>query len=110
MLFRSYWMNEKGNGQLLNRMMQHVKRRHTGAAEVSVKLDESGRVHISSIDYGRCGRWEEDILFPEGFPRRAPVCKASSSAGTAVFPGPWGEGGDLYGMFVDFYDSIIRNY
>ncbi len=105
-----YWMNEKGNGQLLNRMMQHVKRRHTGAAEVSVKLDESGRVHISSIDYGRCGRWEEDILFPEGFPRRAPVCKASSSAGTAVFPGPWGEGGDLYGMFVDFYDSIIRNY
>lgn len=105
-----YWMNGKGSGQLLNRMMQHVKRRHTVAAEVSVKLDENGRVHIASVDYGRCGRWEEDILFPEGFPRRAPVCKASSSAGTAVYSGHWGEGDDLYGMFVDYYDSIIRNY
>ena len=110
MYAQGYWMNGKGSGQLLNRMTLHVKRRHTGAAEVSVKLDESGRVHITSVDYGRCGRWEEDILFPEGFPRRAPVCRATGRAGTAVYQGPWGEGEDLYGMFINYYDSIIRNY
>ena len=107
---RGSWMNGHGSGQLLNKMMLHVKSRHTPAADVSVKLDDSGRVHIVSVDYGRNGRWEEDILFPDGFPGTAPSCKASDRTGTAEFRGTWSRNDDPLRVFADYYDSIIRQY
>lgn len=107
---RGSWMNGHGSGQLLNKMMLHVKSRHTPAADVSVKLDDSGRVHIVSVDYGRNGRWEEDILFPDGFPGTAPSCKASDRTGSAEFRGTWPRNDDPLRAFADYYDSIIRQY
>ncbi len=103
-------MNEKGNGQLLNRMMQHVKRRHTGAAEVSVKLDESGRYISPASTTGVVADGRKTFSSPKDSRAGLPSVRPRAVQEQPVFPGPWGEGGDLYGMFVDFYDSIIRNY
>ena len=105
------WMRNPESGSLLNRMMHHVKACHSSAADVAVKLDERGRVHIVTTDYGRRGaRWEEDILFPDSFPDEGPTCIVRTAVSSESFHDIWNKGDDTYKDFVDYYQNIRKQY
>ena len=106
------WMQDRQNGVLLNRMLTHVKGLHSRHAEVSVKLDDRGRVHIVSVEYRMLvNRFEEDLMFPDDFPASSPVCRMHGSFGTDVtIHGTWFRSGDVFSDFVNYYTSIRKQY
>lgn len=106
------WMRKRESGVLLNQMMNHVKACHSSAADVTVKLDELGRVHIYTADYGRRGlRWEEDIVFPDMFPKSSPLCEVNGiTGGPRKIHGMWDEVDDPFTAFVKYYQTIRKQY
>ena len=95
------WMRNKESGVLLNSMKGYVKSLHTNSAEVSVKLDDLGRVHIYTIDFAKgYSRWEEDIVFPDNFPTTGPKCRIADTRGTKEIEGRWERHEGVYEAFV----------
>lgn len=63
-----YWLFEKGNGIVLNDIINYLKGRNR-AVDVRPQLNASGEVVLRL----ERGRYAETILFPSGFPGKAPV-------------------------------------
>ena len=98
-----YWLAERGAGTVLNNIITYLKGRNRGA-DVKPQLNGRGEVQVR-LEYG-CRI--EDILFPNGFPDRAPLMMryrngiledASSTAGWTYFEG------DILHSFIAFYEN-----
>lgn len=63
-----YWLTEKGSGAVLNDIINYLKGRNRGV-DVRVQLNAAGEVQLT-LEHGR---YAETILFPLGFPVKAPV-------------------------------------
>lgn len=98
-----YWLSESGAGTVLNNIITYLKGRNRGA-DVKPQLNGRGEVQVR-LEYG-CRI--ENILFPNGFPDRAPLMMryrngiledASSAAGWTYFEG------DILHSFIAFYEN-----
>lgn len=98
------WMRNRESGVLLNGMMNYVKERNPASAEVKVKLDDSGHVHICVSNY--ILRRDEDILFPDAFPVAAPQFRITDSFGTKTIPAGWDAGKEPIEAFKSYYQTV----
>ena len=98
-----YWLAERGAGTVLNNIITYLKGRNRGA-DVKPQLNGRGEVQVR-LEYG-CRI--EDILFPNGFPDRAPLMMryrdgilqdACSTAGWTYYEG------DILHSFITFYEN-----
>lgn len=99
-----YWLNKKGSGTVLNRIMEYLKRRNPGAA-IRAGLNDRGEVVLSV----ESGRHTETILLPSGFPMSAPrICRYSSGRMRRTVSGEVWDGGrkDIYTAFIRYYETI----
>lgn len=102
-----YWLNDKANGMVLNRMQEYVRSRNYPGSETSVKLDERGVVHIVTTNTATNGmKVSEDILFPMGFPEAAPQCTLQIGSDRETKSGQWKYKGDIFASFVKYYKDI----
>lgn len=99
-----YWLSKRGAGMILNDIITYLKGRNRGA-EVRPLLNERGEVLIH-LEYGRRA---ESILFPLGFPTKAPLLRrykdgiqigVDSNASWNLL-----DSGILY-SFICYYESI----
>lgn len=103
----SYWLNDKANGMVLNRMQEYVRSRNYPGSETAVKLDERGVVHIVTTNTATNGmKVSEDILFPMGFPEAAPQCTLQIGSDRETKSGQWKYKGDIFASFVKYYKDI----
>lgn len=98
-----YWLSESGAGTVLNNIITYLKGRNRGA-DVKPQLNGRGEVQVR-LEYGS---WVEDILFPNGFPDRAPLMmhyrngileNTCSTSGWTYFEG------DILHSFIAFYEN-----
>ncbi len=98
-----YWLSEKGNGVVLNDILTYLKGRNRGA-DVRPQLNNRGEVQVR-IEYGR---HTEDILFPLGFPAKAPVVVhyKDGALEDAVTLAEWDPiEGDILHSFIIYYEN-----
>ena len=100
-----YWLREKGSAAVLNDIIAYV-RASSGGKDVRPLLNGSGEVVLRVGS----GRVYEDILFPAGFPARAPELLKYTD-GTLVVrrrPSVWSATkADLLPAFKNFYENRI---
>lgn len=98
------WMRNRESGALLNGMMNYVKGLNSLSAEVKVKLDDAGQVHICVSN--KILRREEDILFPDAFPVAAPQFRVTDSFGSKAILAGWDARKGPFEAFKSFYQTV----
>lgn len=99
-----YWLKEPGAPSTLNEIMNYLRRRYP-RAEVKAQINALGEVQLEiRKDYKA-----EKILFPQGFPRVAPIVRCYFN-GTLVKESNnqyWHyHRGDITGSFIHYYETI----
>ncbi len=98
-----YWLAEHGTGTILNSIITYLKGRNRGA-DVKPQLNGRGEVQVR-LEYGPR---VENILFPNGFPDKAPRMmryrngipeETSSTSGWTYYDG------DILHSFILFYEN-----
>lgn len=103
----SYWLNDKRNGIILNRMQEYLRSMNYPSSKIAIKLDDKGLVHIVTTDVASKGKKVcEDIIFPAGFPDVAPLCTLQIGDEKERKIGAWRYSGDIFSSFVQYYNSI----
>ena len=103
----SYWLNDKRNGIILNRMQEYLRSMNYPSSKTAIKLDNKGLVHIVTTDVASKGKKVcEDIIFPAGFPDVAPLCTLQIGDEKERKIGAWRYSGDIFSSFVQYYNSI----
>jgi hypothetical protein len=97
-----YWLKEKGNGAVLNDIMNYLRRKHN-RAEVKAQINQRGEVVLNIQD------WYEDtkILFPVGFPYVAPYVEKWRYNRRVYSSNPenWNYmNNNIPGSFIHFYE------
>jgi hypothetical protein len=101
---KEYWLKEPGAPTCLNEITNYLKRRHP-RAEVKVQMNALGEVQLEiKKDYQ-----VERILFPQGFPRVAPIVRCYFN-GRLIDEGNsqyWHyHKGNITGSFIHYYETI----
>lgn len=100
-----YWLREKGNAAILNEIISYL-RVSSGGKDVRPLLNENGEVVLrigNSLGY-------DDILFPKGFPSRAPELLKYSDGNLILRsrPSAWSSSKeDILLAFKGFYENRI---
>lgn len=100
-----YWLNEKGNGFVLNNIVNYVKDCNRGC-RVEVKLDNNTKcVHILLVTVS--GRVDQDIFFDKEFPDSPPHIMYNdyfNHDNTEFYePSSWNFDGDIFSTFKNYY-------
>lgn len=104
----SYWLNEKRNSAELKRILDYV-RRENPLSETAVRLDSRNLVHVMTTEIARNNkRVTADIVFPMGFPDRAPEYTLIIGHEKEIKAGEWNFYGDIFSSFVKYYTSIVN--
>lgn len=104
----SYWLNEKRNAAVLKKIQDYVRSMNS-SSEVAVRLDARNLVHIMTTEIARNKkRVTEDIVFPMGFPDRAPEYTLMIGQEKETRTGMWMYNGDIFSSFVKYYKSIVN--
>lgn len=101
---KDYWLKEPGAPASLNDIINYLKRRHP-RSEVKVQMNALGEVQLEiRKDYKA-----ERILFPQGFPREAPIvrCYFNGRLVDEGNPQYWHYlKGNITGSFIHYYETI----
>ena len=100
-----YWLREKGNAAVLNSIIDYV-RASSGGKDVRPLLNGNGEVVLRVGG----GRVYEDILFPAGFPARAPELLKYTDGTLVVRRRPMAWSATKEGLlpaFMNFYENRI---
>ena len=100
-----YWLREKGSAAVLNSIIDYV-RTSSGGKDVRPLLNGNGEVVLRVGG----GRVYEDILFPAGFPTRAPELLKYTDGALVVRrrPTAWSATKEnLLPAFMNFYENRI---
>lgn len=94
-----YWLSDKENNRVLKKIIDFLSQ-FSDNKGCDVELDREGRVHIF-LDKADNSR--EEILFPNSFPKEAPVVRIQDR----VVKSTWRFDGDIYHAFILYYWDIM---
>lgn len=101
---QGYWLKQPGNGIMLNDIMKYLKRKHPHS-EVKAQMNQIGEVVLKISDF----RDEIQILFPDGFPEKAPNIEGKRYGKLSYKSNPeyWQlMKGNITGSFIHFYETV----
>jgi len=103
-----YWLKEKSANIDLKKIHSFLSHQPVGRDGLRISLDGKGLVHIfSSYTVGVGNTFEEEIIFPQGFPAAAPQVKRWYCG--SIYPNnhvTWIFTGDIYDSFVNYYSKL----
>ena len=97
-----YWLNDRANNRVFKSIVDHVSSKNAGV-ETKVQVNGRGEAVIRNESGSYC----ETVLFPEGFPKKAPVVSRYLNGNLLARSddGGWkgGKSSDILKAFIEFY-------